>query len=799
MKNCWDTLGLAGIRARLLAAFIMLMVATGASADGGDGVCAPLYVRSGAIQGSSTCFANAWGNTPINLSNHYCVNEPSRITRWCGTPPDDASGDNSCPVADPVYPSSGSTTIKEVDFHSGDDRPFVLSRTYRARPVMRTDSGFGSLWVHNWQRQLNVAGANGTTPKVTAYRGDANPLAFNKVSSGWRSVDGTPLSLIQGSSSWTLQDLTNGSREVYSSQGVLLSVTEHDGRTTTLTYSDANTSASIAPANGLLVAITDHAPGSNPYYDLVIRLTYDPKWRIAQITDPNGNVTQYSYDGYNNLVSVSWPDGTIRRYAYEDPRFTSALTGVLDETGTRVATWTYDPTGRATSVTHTNAQQNVAFSYGQNASTITTSQRATMLNFATFGGMLRATGSDAGYSMGWDAGGKLVNEAAPYGKNVLYKYDDNYRPIQSVSTSSAGGISITSVTYADSVSLRPYMVAIPGWLRTFVYDANGNLTGLSERPTTDATGEAGFSASLAEGSTLTYGMAYDTSNRLIFAQRYDNGERTGEWGITQDATGNLRSINDRITGNILAITLRDSAHRVIQFSSPGFVANPYYDARGRLVGFNYYEDASPSNDSVKRALRVGYSYAADGALTARTGTVSTNLGPDLAISDDEIDSWLERLESGILPASPTPTVLSIVKRLGYEQEIGLQPVCPECIMFSGARFAWDLFQLARDPMWVNKQGIPRATEAKQCKPAGATEAGAIVFKRQHYIKRAVRDGLNLDHAEAQVADEISAMRSDLVPDTNTIKQITVDGLPVEFRAYMRADGQISVGTIFVVH
>ena len=89
MKNCRDTLGLAGIRARLLAAFIMLMVATGASADGGDGVCAPLYVRSGAIQGSSTCFANAWGNTPINLSNHYCVNEPSRITRWCGTPPDD--------------------------------------------------------------------------------------------------------------------------------------------------------------------------------------------------------------------------------------------------------------------------------------------------------------------------------------------------------------------------------------------------------------------------------------------------------------------------------------------------------------------------------------------------------------------------------------------------------------------------------------------------------------------------------------------------------------------------------------
>src|SRR5207253_2303861 len=113
---------------------------------------------------------------------------------------------------------------------------------------------------------------------------------------------------------------------------------------------------SIAPAAGLLIAITDHAPGSNPYYDLTIRLTYDAKWRITQFTDSSGNVTQYGYDGYNNLLSVSWPDGTTRRYAYEDARFASALTGVTDETGTRVATWTYDSAGRATAATHPNAQ-----------------------------------------------------------------------------------------------------------------------------------------------------------------------------------------------------------------------------------------------------------------------------------------------------------------------------------------------------------------------------------------------------------------------------------------------------------
>jgi YD repeat-containing protein len=265
-------------------------------------VCAPLYSRSGAIQGSSSCFATAWGNTPINLSNHYCVNEPSRITRWCGMPPDDVSADNSCSVADPVYATSGATTISEVDFHSGDDRPFIFSRTYRARPTTRADAGFGSLWVHNWQRQLNLANVNSTPPRITAYRENGNPVTFGKVLAVWRPVDGTPLTLTQAASAWTLEDLTNGSLESYSTKGILQSVSEHDGRVATLTYSDASTPGSIAPGAGLLIAVSDHAKALNAHYDITVRLSYDAKSRISQMSDSTGNVTQYSYDAYNNLV-----------------------------------------------------------------------------------------------------------------------------------------------------------------------------------------------------------------------------------------------------------------------------------------------------------------------------------------------------------------------------------------------------------------------------------------------------------------------------------------------------------------
>jgi YD repeat-containing protein len=787
-----------GMAARLLAAFMLLLVAFGANAESGDGVCAPLYVRSGAIQGTSTCFANAWGNTPINLSNHYCVNEPARITRWCGTPPDDTSADNSCPVADPVYAASGATTIREVDFHSGDDRPFIFSRTYRARPVARPDSGFGSLWVHNWQRQLNLANVNGVPSRVTAYREDGNPVVFNKASGGWRSADGKPLTLTQSASSWTLDDLTNGNREAYSAQGILLSVTQHDGRVATLTYSDANTPVSVAPAVGLLVAVTEHAAGTNSYYDLTIRLTYDAKYRITQFADSTGNVTQYGYDGFSNLVSVTWADGSVRRYAYEDTRFTSALTGVIDETGTRVATWAYDAMGRATSVTHPNAQQNVSFAYGANTSTVTSNQRATTVNFSSIGGMSRATGSDAGYSMGWDTGGKLTSDITPFGKNVQYKYDEADRPIQATSISNSGGIAITTVRYADSVSLRPYMVAKPGWLRTYVYDANGNATGVSERRTTDATGADGLAAALADGPTRTYGMVYDSSNRLTFAQMYDDGQLTGEWGITQDATGNLRSVSDRKTGNILIVSQRDSAHRAIKFNSPGFTANPYYDARGRLIGFQYFEDASPLNGNVQRALKVDYTYAADGTLVARAGTVSTNLGPDFSISDDEIDKWLENVESGVLPAGPSLNLLGMVRGLQFVQEPGLEPVCPECAIAAGARFAWLVFQLAKDPMWASKQGIQQATEAKQCKPTGVNSAGDLTFKTGHYASRLEAEGVNVANAEGQVADAVTGMMPDMLPNTSAVGRMTVDGVLVEFRVRILPNGTASVGTIFPV-
>ncbi|MFL9896523.1 RHS repeat domain-containing protein, partial [Paraburkholderia sp. RL17-381-BIF-C] len=84
---------------------------------------------------------------------------------------------------------------------------------------------------------------------------------------------------------------------------------------------------------------------------LTLGLTYDGSGRILSVVPPSGNATHYAYDAKGNLISVTAPIGYVRQYLYEDVRFPNALTGIKDESGSRIAAWTYDSSGRAISVT----------------------------------------------------------------------------------------------------------------------------------------------------------------------------------------------------------------------------------------------------------------------------------------------------------------------------------------------------------------------------------------------------------------------------------------------------------------
>ncbi|MFL9911461.1 hypothetical protein [Paraburkholderia sp. RL17-337-BIB-A] len=193
-----------------------------------------------------------------------------------------------------------------------------------------------------------------------------------------------------------------------------------------------------------------------------------------------------------NLASVTAPYDHVRQYLYEDARFPNALTGVKDESGSRVATWTYDSSGRAISVTHPDTTRNVSLSYLSGTTTLSDMSGISTYAFDV-GDTLRPrsiTTPAGAVSRTWDAAGNLKQRQTPDG-GVQYTWDSANRPTKAIATV-AGNRTVTTIEYADASSLRPHLVATPGKIRAFVYDAQGNATGYAELQTTDLTGEQGM-------------------------------------------------------------------------------------------------------------------------------------------------------------------------------------------------------------------------------------------------------------------------------------------------------------------
>jgi len=272
------------------------------------------------------------------------------------------------------------------------------------------------------------------------------------------------------------------------------------------------------------------------------------------------------------------------------------------------------------------------------------------------------------------------------------------------------------VRYADGDSLRPSMIASPGHIRAFVYDARSNLTGMSEWTTTDSIGESGFDALADSVQKTSYGFVYDSDNQLNFAQVYEDARLIEEWSVSLDATGNLRRMNNRIAGKYYTVPIRDKAHRPIVIDGPGGTANTIFDSRGRLASFFYSELAGPLNGGVNRRLKVSFSYAADGKLMGRTGTVSTNNGADTPISSSEIDQWITNWNQGLVPVGTPVNLLGWVKADTANAEAPLVPVvAPWEAMFAGARYAWSIYLITvEDPVGILVEKLRPEVEAKHC-------------------------------------------------------------------------------------
>lgn len=313
----------------------------------------------------------AWYATIYNCSqagrpsNAPCVPYTPLKNEGCNC---DRKG-NSTNKGDPINVATGNR------YESADDASFddlVIRRFYNSDGQSR-GSHMGAMWLHSFDRSIVYTTAISATLAVVQ-RPDGSELTFNKVSGVWVPDGDVDDSLIELDDSqgklagWTLHIASTHQYEIYSNVGSLLSISDGSHTLITLGYTvgtELSSTGTVLPA-ALLRTLTDDM-------GRVATFGYDAGLRVVSITLPDGGVVGYSYNAANYLITVTYPDKSTRQYLYDETGLgtgssstTGRLTGILDESGSRYATFGYQADGRAISTQLGTGAGAYAVSYASN-------------------------------------------------------------------------------------------------------------------------------------------------------------------------------------------------------------------------------------------------------------------------------------------------------------------------------------------------------------------------------------------------------------------------------------------------
>jgi RHS repeat-associated protein len=496
------------------------------------------------------------------------------------------------------------------------------------------------------------------------------------------------------------------------------------GRLQTTTHSDATFIEYTYDHAGRLSGVRDenHASANTTY-------EFDPAGRIAKVKQILGTglvTTLYEYDVHGNLTKVTDPNGNVTRYTWDD--FGGMLTQVSPVTGT--TTYEYDAAGNLTNTTDANgavttrtydalgraftagsssgsATETVSWSYddattgrfGIGRPAVMSDPAGSTSYFYERRGLLRReqrtfAGDSSTTTFTWDAGGNRTSIGYPSGTTVQYTFDYAGRP----TGAATGGSSLaSSAQYLPFGPLKSVAYG-NGTQQTMQYDARyrmlenkltaGAVTLAKHDYTLDGVGNiTAISDSTDASYNRTFG--YDDLNRLTSANTGAALWSTGSF--TYDGMGNV--LSSRI-GNPAANVLAHEAYftyagttpkvatvRRTSFNDPGQLSRigthavnnetVTYDAAGNETSYVATRSYSPRNllQSVTDAAdfvgdgvhRVDYQYDGRGLRVIRGetqagGTVARRYytySPELQLlsvtRDNGSNVWGMRLVPHALP------------------------------------------------------------------------------------------------------------------------------------------------------
>jgi RHS repeat-associated protein len=385
---------------------------------------------------------------------------------------------------------------------------------------------------------------------------------------------------------------------IYDAQDNLVSSTDGRGNTTTFDYDTA----------GNLIRTT--APGS-----VVTEFGRDPAGTglLTSTTDPRGKTTQLEYDSAGNLVEVTTPLGNVITQGYDSsgrmtsrveprgnvtggnpPDFTWAYT-YDDGDNLRTQTdplgnmteWTYDPAGNLASEKDAN---NRTTSYGYNdadelASVTAPDSTVTGYDYDEGGNLIsRTDAKNHVTSYDYDPAGRLSAVTSPLGQLWAYSYD----PVGNVAamvtargnaTPTPGdGTIVYSYDALNRLNSIDYSESTPDV--TFGFDANGNRTQMTDGSGTETyTYDALNRLTGVTRGADSFGYAYDPAGNVT-RRTYPDGTLVD---YTYDNDGRPATV---ATGGATTSYGYDAAGNPVTTTLPsgnGYVETRIYDRAGRLT------------------------------------------------------------------------------------------------------------------------------------------------------------------------------------------------------------------------
>ncbi len=333
----------------------------------------------------------------------------------------------------------------------------------------------------------------------------------------------------------------------------------------------------------------------------ITTFSYNGSGKLSTITDPSGRKVQYAYDGSGNLSSSTDMAGQITRYTYAAG--TSTLVKITDPAN-HVIQIAYNGNQVATLTDATGAQTSFASSSGQSVVTDARGNKTTYQVDSTSRVTQATDALGHARSVQYSPNDDVTMLMDELGNTSQFQFDANSNI---TSTTEATGAK-SSFTYQDgSHAFYPTgSTDAQGSSLAYTYDSPGNITsaknvtsGGAGETTTSTYNSNGTIASMTDGNGSTSSYSYDSVGNLIkitppsplgtTTLQHDSLSRTTS---LTDGNGQTTSYTydalDRITKVTYADSttisyVRDASGNVTSFTDNTGTTTFHYDAANRLT------------------------------------------------------------------------------------------------------------------------------------------------------------------------------------------------------------------------